>query len=145
VLHAVPSAIDIFEALEQEIMDGLPEKKAIVIVEDNEPIAELIKDTLNSEADYQAVVVNDGARALEVIRSVKASLILLDLNLPGISGLQLFDLLQEDPATRAIPVIFVTANHHERVFRERGFSNYIAKPFDLDELLARVAAACRPE
>ena len=126
-------------------MDGQPEKKAIVIVEDNEPIAELIKDTLNSESDYQAVVVNDGARALEVIRSVKASLILLDLNLPGISGLQLYDLLQEDPGTREIPVIFVTANHQERVFRERGFSNYIAKPFDLDELLTRVAAACRPE
>ena len=126
-------------------MDGLPEKKAIVIVEDNEPIAELIKDTLNSESAYPAVVVNDGAQALEVIRSVKASLILLDLNLPGISGLQLYDMMQEDPAIREIPVIFVTANHHERAFRERGFSNYIAKPFDLDELLARVAAACRPE
>ena len=126
-------------------MDGLPEKKAIVIVEDNEPIAELIKDTLNSEPDYQAVIVNDGAQALEVIRSVKASLILLDLNLPGISGLQLYDMLQEDPATREIPVIFVTANHHERAFRERGLANYIAKPFDLDELLARVAAACRLE
>jgi two-component system alkaline phosphatase synthesis response regulator PhoP len=126
-------------------MDGMPEKKAIIIVEDNEPIAELVKDTLNSEPDYQAVVVNDGAQALEVIRSVKASLILLDLNLPGLDGVQIYDLLQEDADTRHIPVIFLTANHEDRRFKERGYKNYIAKPFDLDELLARVAAVCRPE
>ena len=62
-------------------MDGLPEKKAIVIVEDNEPIAELIKDTLNSESDYQAVVVGDAARAVEagerehLVGNVPASLV----------------------------------------------------------------------
>jgi DNA-binding response OmpR family regulator len=126
-------------------MDGVPEKKAIIVVEDNEPIAELVKDTLNSEPDYQAVTVTDGAQALDVIRSVKASLILLDLNLPGLDGLQIYDLLQADAATRDIPVIFLTANFEDRRFKERGYKNYLAKPFDLDELLARVAAVCRPE
>lgn len=123
----------------------MPDKKAIVIVEDNDPIAELIKDTLNAEPDYQAVVVTDGARALEVIRSIKASLILLDLKLPGLDGIQIYDLLQEDPTTRDIPVLFVTANYEERAFKERGFTNYLPKPFDLDELLSTVAAICRPE
>ena len=65
-------------------MDETPEKKAIVIVEDNEAIAELIKDTLNGEPDYQAVAVRDAALALDIIRSVKASLVLLDVNLPKI-------------------------------------------------------------
>ena len=126
-------------------MDAAPEKMAIVIVEDNEPIAELVKDTLNGEPDYQAVVVSDGARALEVIRSLKASLIVMDLNLPGLSGLELYDLLQRDPDTAAVPVLFFTANSQDRAFRERGFANVITKPFNLDELLARVAAICRPE
>ena len=126
-------------------MDGVPEKKAIIVVEDNEPIAELVKDTLNAEPDYQAVTVNDGAQALEVIRSVKASLILLDLHLPGLDGLQIYDLLQQDTNTRDIPVLFLTANFEDRRFRERGYTNYLAKPFDLDVLLARVAAVCRPE
>lgn len=126
-------------------MEDRLEKKAIIVVEDNEQIAELVKDTLNAEPDYQAVVVNDGAQALEVIRSVKASLILLDLHLPGLDGLQIYDVLQDDPATRDIPVLFLTANAEERRFKERGFTNILAKPFDLDELLARVAAVCRPE
>ncbi len=126
-------------------MDGTPEKKAIVIVEDNEPIAELIKDTLNSEPDYQAVVVNDGAQAIDVIRSIKASLILLDRNLPGLDGLQIYELLQADASTRDIPVLFVTANYLDNAFQERGITNFLPKPFDLDQLLAAVAAACRPE
>jgi len=123
-------------------MDGTPDKKAIVIVEDNEQIAELIKDTLNAEPRYQAVAVHDGALALEVIRSVKASLILLDVNLPGMDGLQLYDMLQEDEGTRHIPVIFVTASTDTSGFRNRKLKNYIAKPFDLNDLLAQVDAAC---
>ncbi|HMA35275.1 MAG TPA: response regulator [Chloroflexia bacterium] len=125
-------------------MDAAPEKKIIVVVEDTAPIAELIKDTLNTEPDYQAIVALDGALALDVIHSVKASLILLDLNLPGISGMEIYDLLQADAATQAIPVIFVTATPDEGAFAERGITKYLAKPFDLDELLVRVAEVCRP-
>jgi len=117
-----------------------PNKKAIVIVEDNEQIAELIKDTLNAEPDYQAVAVHDGALALELIRSVKASLILLDFSLPGMDGLQLYDLLQDDENTRDVPVIFVTASVDSPEFKKRKLDNVLAKPFDLDDLLARVAA-----
>jgi CheY-like chemotaxis protein len=121
------------------------ERKAIVVVEDNEPIAELIKETLNAEPDYQAVVVNDGAQALEVIKSVRASLILLDVGLPGLDGIQLHDMLKADPTTADIPVIFLTAYHQTRAFRERNFPNVIGKPFTLDELLDAVAAVCRSD
>jgi DNA-binding response OmpR family regulator len=124
-------------------MDSQPDKKAIVIVEDNEQIAELIKDTLNAEPDYQAVAVHDGALALEVIRSVKASLILLDVNLPGMDGLELYDMLQEDGEMSSIPVIFVTANTDTAEFKRRKLKNYIAKPFDLNELVSRVDGICR--
>ena len=124
---------------------NIPNKKAIVIVEDNEQIAELIKDTLNAEPDYQAVAVHDGALALEVIRSVKASLILLDYSLPGMDGLQLYDMLQDDENTQGVPVIFVTASVDSPDFKKRKFTNVLSKPFDLDDLLARVAAVYEPE
>jgi len=123
---------------------NIPNKKAIVIVEDNEQIAELIKETLNAEPDYQAVAVHDGALALEVIRAVKASLILLDYGLPGMDGLQLYDMLQEDENTRDVPIIFVTASEQSPDFKKRKFSNVLSKPFDLDELLARVAEVYEP-
>ena len=122
-------------------MDAAPETEAIVEV--NEPIAELVKDPLNGDPDYQAVAAGDGAHAQEVIRSLKAGLIVMDLNLPGLSGLELYDLLQRDPATAAVPAPFFTAKSQERAFQERGFANVISKPFNLDELLARVAAICR--
>jgi DNA-binding response OmpR family regulator len=121
-------------------MDGPPEKKAIVVIEDNEAIAELIKDLLNAEPDYQAVAVHDGALALDVIRSVKASLILLDLGLPGLDGLQVYDMIKADRATCEIPILFVTADPNNRDFRKREITDFIAKPFELDDLLARVAA-----
>src|SRR5437762_1741206 len=127
------------------LMEDTPEKKAIVIVEDNEPIAELIKDLLNAEPDYQAVAVHDAALALDTIRSVQASLILMDVSLPGMDGLQLYDMLQDDADMRAIPVIFVTANSESTEFTKRNLRNFISKPFNLDELLARVAEVCRPE
>ena len=120
------------------------EKKAIVVVEDNEPIADLIKETLNAEPDYQAVVVNNGADAIEVIRSVRASLILLDVGLPGLSGIEVYDILQADPTLRDVPIIFLTAQSETRAFRERQFAHVIAKPFTLDQLLEIVARFVRP-
>ena len=119
-------------------------KKAIVVIEDNTAIAEIIKDTLNAEPDYQAVAVHDGLLAVEVVQSLKASLVLLDLSLPGMDGLQVYDMLQADETTSSVPVIFVTANTQRADFRKRGFSNVIPKPFDLDELLERVNAVLRP-
>lgn len=131
--------------MESCALDNPPEKKAIVIVEDNEAIAELIKDTLNAEPDYQAVAVHDASLALEVIRSVKASLVLLDISLPGMDGFQLYDLMKQDDGIGGVPIIFVTANMDGVEFKKRHINNYIAKPFELDELLARVAEVCRPD
>src|SRR5437868_2220857 len=131
--------------MENNALDSLPEKKAIVIVEDNEAIADLIKETLNAEPDYQAVAVHDASLALEVIRSVRANLVLMDISLPGMDGYQLYDILQAEEITRDVPIIFVTANVESAEFKRRKIESYIAKPFELDELLARVAAVCRPE
>jgi DNA-binding response OmpR family regulator len=119
-------------------------KKVIVVVEDDKRIAELIKDVLYCEPSYAPVAVHDGWRALELIHSVEPSLILLDVRLPGLNGLEVYDRLQADNTTLDIPVIFVTANSEATTFKGRNIPNYIAKPFDPDELLVRVAAALEP-
>ena len=76
---------------------------------------------------------------------MKASLILLDIGLPGINGIQVYDILQADEVTRGIPILFVTGSPNLEEFEKRNIKDYIAKPFDLDELLAKVAKICRPE
>lgn len=125
------------------MVNDIPSKLVIVVVEDNEPIAELIKDTLSGETEYQVVLVHNGASALEAIRSVKANLILLDVNLPGLGGFEIYDMLQEDETARTTPVLFMTAGPHTNEFRKRRIKEYLPKPFDLDQLLSKVAKALK--
>jgi CheY-like chemotaxis protein len=122
----------------------LPEKKAILIVEDTAEIAELIRDLLNAEPDYQAAVARDASEAIELLRAVQTDLILLDVGLPGMDGFQLYDLLQDDPATKHIPIVFVTATTNAAAIKERKAHKYVAKPFNLDHLMETVAEVLRP-
>jgi DNA-binding response OmpR family regulator len=114
--------------------------KAIVVVEDNKAIARLIQEVLNDVPGYGAVTVSHGAAALEVISEIQADLVVLDIDLPGINGFEIYDRLRAHPATAGVPVLFMSAAMHEDELAERGFHEYLHKPFDLDDLLARVAA-----
>ena len=125
-------------------MDGPSDKKAIVIVEDDEASAELMESLLNDEPDYHAVSVPDAAHALEVIHSFTVNLLLLDVKLPGMDGFELYRKLQEEDATSAIPVIFITADVGNPQLYSLATKNVLKKPFHLEDLLARVAAICRP-
>ena len=116
------------------------ETRAIVVVEDNEPIARLIQEVLNDVPGYGAVTVPDGAIALDVIAAVRADLVILDVDLPGLDGLELYDRLKGRPETAAILVRFMSAAAHEEELQRRGIQDYLRKPFDLDDLLARVDA-----
>ncbi len=116
------------------------ETRAIVVVEDNEPIARLIQEVLNDVPGYGAVTVPDGAIALDVISAVRADLVILDVDLPGINGFELYDRLREKPETAAVPVLFMSAAAHEEELERRGIQDYLRKPFDLDDLLAQVDA-----
>jgi CheY-like chemotaxis protein len=123
-------------------MQPAPEKKAIIIVEDNAAVAEVIREVLSAEPQYRAIVAHDGLTALDVAHAVQASVVLLDVSLPGLSGPQVYEELRRDPRTRDVPVIFVTAHYDSPEFQRLGATNVIPKPFDLDDLLARVVAAC---
>src|SRR6266513_2654919 len=125
-------------------MIGDIKKKVVVIGEDDDPIATLLRDSINDEDAYQAVVVSDGALVLETVRQVHADLLILDIMMPGLNGFEVFDRVRADTDIRDMPVLFVSAatNQHESDFAERGITDVISKPFDLNDLLARVRVLC---
>ena len=114
------------------------DSKTIVVIEDNETIAGLIKEVLNDVPGYGAVTLGDGTHALTVIAAVRADLVILDVDLPGISGLEIHDQLRRHPETAAIPAIFMSAARHRDELARRGLHAWLDKPFDLDDLLDRV-------
>jgi DNA-binding response OmpR family regulator len=119
-------------------------KKVVVIGEDDEPIARLLRDAINDEPAYQAVIVPDGALVLETVRQVHADLLILDVMMPGLSGIEVYDRVRADPDVRNMPVLFVTAasRAYGREFTDRKIADVIAKPFDLNDLLAKVRTLC---
>lgn len=112
--------------------------RVIVVVEDNEAIARLIQEVLNDVPGYGAVTVPNGAIALDVISAVRADLVILDVDLPGLDGFAIFDHLRDMPPTTDTPVLFMSAASHSGELTRRGIANYIGKPFDLDDLLGKV-------
>lgn len=113
----------------------------ILIIEDEQSIAEMVKLCL-SKNGYMCEIANDGMAATEKIEKKRYDLILLDIMLPDIDGYDLIDYIKQFD----IPVIFVTAKTSvpDRVKGLKlGAEDYISKPFDLEELLARVATVLR--
>ena len=117
------------------------EQRAILVVEDTTAIAEIIETVLNDIPAYQATAVGNGADALAFVAEVRVDLVLLDINLPGLDGFAIHDLLRARPETATVPILFMTAGMHDAEFARRGVRGHIKKPFDLDDLLLRVASA----
>lgn len=120
-------------------------KKSILVVEDEGDLLELLVYHLSREG-YDVVAAEDGEAALRLVSERTPHLILLDLMLPGINGLELCRLLKQKPDTAAISVIMVTAKGEESdvvVGLGLGADDYIAKPFSMKVLLARVQAVLR--
>jgi two-component system sensor histidine kinase/response regulator len=121
-------------------------KKVVVIGEDDEPIAMLLRDAINDDPTYQAVVVADGALVIETVRQVHAHLLILDIMMPGLNGFEVFDRVREDKEIQDMPVLFISAASSQfgEEFERRGILDVISKPFDLNDLLARVRVLCPP-
>src|SRR5512136_1550436 len=118
---------------------------AILIVEDEADIADLVKYHLEREG-LTARTVSDGKQALELIVRDHPDLIVLDLMLPGMDGLELCRRLRSGSATQSIPIIMLTARAEEVdriVGLEIGADDYVPKPFSPRELVARVKAVLR--
>jgi CheY-like chemotaxis protein len=118
------------------------ETLTVLVVEDDEPVAELVRAVLNDVGGWAATVVHDAAAAREVLRQVTIDVLVLDVHLPGITGLELLHLLRDDPDWHEPPVILMSADRELpeiRVAVERGDAvTFIAKPFDVDDLVATI-------
>ncbi|MDQ0286949.1 two-component system alkaline phosphatase synthesis response regulator PhoP [Desulfofundulus luciae] len=117
----------------------------ILVVDDEEHIVELIRFNLEKEG-YQVIAATDGNTAIEMARSQRPDLILLDVMLPGQDGLAVCRTLQQEAETRHIPVIMISARGEELdkiLGLEMGADDYVTKPFSPRELVARVKARLR--
>jgi DNA-binding response OmpR family regulator len=117
----------------------------VLVAEDERDVAELIRYTLAREG-FDVVVAANGAEALRQAQDSRPDLVLLDLMLPQVNGWELCRRLKQDPATRALPVIMLTARSEEgdKVLGfELGADDYVTKPFSARELVARVRAVVR--
>ena len=118
----------------------------ILVVEDETDIAELVKHALERSADLNVSIVHSGDAALKAAADTPPDLVILDLNLPVLSGSEVCRLLRARPATAQVPIIMLTARTAEadRVSGlDLGADDYITKPFSLRELAARVRAVLR--
>ena len=117
----------------------------ILVIEDEEDIRQILAYNLR-QAGHELQTADCGKTGLALARGEKPELVLLDLMLPDISGLDICRQLKSDPATRDIPVIMVTARSEEidRVVGfELGADDYVVKPFSVREVILRVQAVLR--
>lgn len=112
----------------------------IIIADDDEIIGEIARDALIA-AGHGAGLVKDGAEALRVIKARRPDLVILDCNMPELSGVLLVQELRKMPDFADLPVMMLTGRRSERdeeLARFAGANEYLKKPFDPDELVFRV-------
>lgn len=120
-------------------------RESILVVEDEEDIRELLRYNLEKEG-YQVSCAVTGEEALQAVRRRPPDLILLDLMLPGMDGLEVCRSLKAEPQTRRLPLVMLTAKGEEADIvagLELGADDYVTKPFSPRVLLARLRAALR--
>ena len=126
-------------------MDGDIKKKKILIVDDDKNICRSLSFSFTEEG-YSVLETYNGSDAIRKVKSFSPDLILLDIILPDMTGMEVCKVIKEDEATRHIPIIMLTAMG-DRVTKTDGFGSgaddYISKPYDMFDVLARVKAHLR--
>jgi two-component system cell cycle response regulator DivK len=122
----------------QQWEDGMA--KTVLIVEDNELNMKLFRDLLEAHG-YQTSGTSNGVEALDLVRKMRPDLILMDIQLPQVSGLEVTRWIKDDPELRSIPVVAVTAfamkGDEERI-REGGCEAYLSKPISVGKFIETV-------
>jgi len=122
-----------------------PAPKKVLIVDDEPDVTELVAYHLKAKG-YTVETVNDPLRSVGLARSLMPDLVILDVMMPGLSGLQVCRMLRSDPKLKRVPIIFLTAKVEESD-RIQGFEvggdDYLCKPFSVKELVLRVQSVLR--
>jgi PAS domain S-box-containing protein len=117
--------------------------RTVLYVEDNPANLMLVEDLIARRPDIRLLTAIDGTKGIEIARASLPDMILMDINLPGISGIQAMKILREDAATAHIPVVALTGNAIPRDIRkglEAGFFRYVTKPIDVTEFMTTLDA-----
>ncbi|MDT7811619.1 MAG: hypothetical protein QOJ42_1535 [Acidobacteriaceae bacterium] len=118
--------------------------RTLLYVEDNPANLMLVEDLIARRPDIRLLTARDGNRGIEIARASRPDVILMDINLPGISGLKALRILAEDPTTAHIPVLALSANAIPRDIQkglEAGFFRYLTKPIKVNEFMATLDVA----
>ena len=115
-------------------------RRVVMVVEDDRPVGELLASIINDEDGYYAIHVTRPSEALETLKQIRPDLLVLDVGLPGMSGIELYDRVRQDEKMKRVPVIFETAvaSEHRLEFKRRGINKVIEKPFELEEIVRSV-------
>ncbi len=122
-----------------DIMDV--SKSTVFVVDDSPVTTKVISRMLKKNSDYYSVKILDGPECIKKAKEVKPDLILLDIQMPGMNGIEVCKVLRKDEQTYDIPVIFVTASTDNETLKEAfesGGTDYVRKPVNKIELLARI-------
>ena len=121
---------------------------SILAVEDDPGVAELLLHLLNDVEGWGATVAHDAASARSTFQQVQIDVLVLDVGLPGISGLELLELLRQEDGWRDQPVIVVSAQARQaevrQAIRAGRVTEALMKPFDIDRLISMIQEATTP-
>jgi signal transduction histidine kinase/ActR/RegA family two-component response regulator len=129
----------------QGLPDGMP-PRTVLYVEDNPANLELVEQLIARRADLRLLSAADGEVGIEFARAYLPDVILMDINLPGISGLDAMKVLRADPATTHIPIIALSANAVPRDIAhslDAGFFSYLTKPIKVDRFMDTLDTALK--
>ena len=133
-------------ALAKAQVTGDPALQTLLYVEDNPANLMLVEDLVARRSDIRLLSARDGNRGVETARALLPDVILMDINLPGISGIKALRILAEDPTTAHIPVVALSANAIPRDIEkglEAGFFRYLTKPIKVNEFMDTLDVALR--
>jgi len=142
----VAASIDELATVVQAPVPAHAHLRTLLYVEDNPANLMLVEDLIARRPDIRLLSAGDGLRGIEIARASRPDVILMDINLPGISGIKALKILAEDPATKHIPVVALSANamHHDiEKGLEAGFFRYLTKPIKVNEFMDTLDVALR--
>jgi len=119
--------------------------RLVLIVDDDPATAEVLATAINEERGYRAMRASSADDALDALGRVEPDLLVLDIRLPGMSGLELYDRIKADPRFGSVPVVFETGGGREYAdaLRDRGIATYVKKPFDIADVVRVVKRLVR--